>query len=79
MWVIKSRRIGWAEHVVYMQDSKGSYKFLVGRPDRKKSLGKPWHKWQDDIKICLQEVGWGGVDRVDLAQDRKRYRALVNV
>jgi len=50
-----------------MQDSRGSYRFLVGRPDRSTSLGKPRHKWEDDIKICLQEVGWGVVDWVDLA------------
>ena len=54
-----------------MRDHRGSYRFLVGRPDRKKSLAKPWHRWEDDIKIYFQEVGWGGVDWVDLAQDRK--------
>ena len=51
----------------------------MGRPDRKRSLGKPCHRWEDNNKIYLQEVGWGGVDWVDLAQDRKRCQALVNV
>jgi hypothetical protein len=68
---MKSRRIGWAEHVTCMGNSRDSYRFLVERPDRKRSLGKPWYRWEDDIKIYLQEVGWGGVDWVGLAQERK--------
>jgi hypothetical protein len=50
---------------------------LVGKPEAKRPLGKPRHKWEDIIKIDLQEVGWGGLDWIDLAQDRDRWRALV--
>ena len=70
--------MGWAEHVPCMADSRGSCRLLVGRLDRKRSLGRPWHRWEDDIKIYLQEVELGDVDWVDLVQDRKRWRAFVN-
>jgi len=51
---------------------------LVGRPEKKKTLGRPTHRWEDNIKIDLQEVGWGGMKWSDLAQDRDRWHALVN-
>jgi hypothetical protein len=50
----------------------------VGNPEGKKLLGKPRHKWGDNIKIYLREIGWGGMDWIDLAQDRDQWRALVN-
>jgi hypothetical protein len=52
---------------------------LVGKPERKRSLGRPRHRWQDDIRIDLQEVGCGGMDWIELAQDTDRWRAVVNV
>jgi hypothetical protein len=51
---------------------------LVGKPERKRPLGRPWHRWVHNIKIDLKETGWGGIDWIDLAQDRADSRALVN-
>jgi hypothetical protein len=52
----------------------------VGKPEGKRPLGRPRHRWVDDnIKMDLLEVGWGGVDWIDLAQDRGKWRALANV
>jgi hypothetical protein len=59
-----------------MGESRGVYRALVGKPEGK--LGGPSHRWQDDTKMNLQEVGCGGIDWIDLAQDRDRWRALVN-
>jgi hypothetical protein len=61
-----------------MTDRRCACRVLVGRPDRKRSGGRPMHRWKDNIKVDLQEVGWGGTDCIDLAQDRDRCRALVN-
>jgi hypothetical protein len=51
---------------------------LVGKPERKRPLGRPRHRWEDNIKMALQEVGCGGMDWIELAQDRDRWRELVN-
>jgi hypothetical protein len=53
-------------------------KLLVGKPEGKRPLGRPRRRWVDNIKMDLGEVGWDGVDWIDLAQDRGRWRALVN-
>jgi len=50
----------------------------VGKPEGKRPLGRPWLRWEDNIKMVLQEVGCGGVDWIELAQDRDRWRARVN-
>jgi hypothetical protein len=54
------------------------YRVLVGKPEGKKPLGRPRRRWEDNIKIDLQEVGCGGMDWIELAQDRDRWRALVH-
>jgi len=54
------------------------YRVLVGKPEGNKSLGRPRSRWEDNIKIDLQEVGCEGVDWIELAQDRDRWRAVVN-
>jgi hypothetical protein len=54
------------------------YRVLVGRPERKRSQGRPRRRWEDNIKMDLQEVGCGGMDWIELAKDRDRWRALVN-
>jgi hypothetical protein len=54
------------------------YRVLVGKPEGKRPLGRPRHRWEDNIKMYLQEVGCGGMDWIKLAEDRNRYQALVN-
>jgi len=76
--VIKSRRMRWAGHVVRMGERRGVYGVLVGKPEGKRPLGIPSHRWEDNIKLDLQEVGYGGTDWIGLAQGRERWRALVN-
>jgi len=75
--VIKSRRMRWVGHVASMGERTGLYGVLVGKPEGKSPLGRPRHSWEDDIRICLQEVGCGVVDWIMLAQDRDRWWALV--
>jgi hypothetical protein len=67
----------WAGHADCIGERKGTYMVLVGKPERKRPLGGPWRRWEDNIKIDLQEVGYGGMDWIELAQDRDRLRALV--
>jgi hypothetical protein len=59
--VIKSRRLRWAGHVVRMGEKRGAYRILVGRPEGRRQLGGPRRRWEDDIKMDLQDVGWGHV------------------
>jgi hypothetical protein len=54
------------------------YSVLVGKPEGKRLLGRPRRRWEDNIKMDLQEVGYGGMDWIELAQDRYRWRAVVN-
>jgi hypothetical protein len=75
--VIKARRMRWAGHVAHMGEKRGAYGILVGRPEGRRPLGRPRHRWENNIKMDLQEVGWG-MDWFELAQDRDRCRALVN-
>ena len=60
VWVIKSRRMRWVGHVELMGESKGLYRVLVGKPEGKRPLGRPRRRWEDNIKMDLQEVGCGG-------------------
>ena len=76
--VIKSRRMRWARHVARMGDRRGVYRVLVGKPKGKRPLGRFRSRWDDNIKMDLQEVGCGDMDWIDLTQDRDRWRALVN-
>ena len=78
MRVIKSRRLRWAGHVARMEEGRGAHKVLVGTPEGKRPLGRPRRRWEDNIKMDLEEVGGGGGDWMELAQDRKRWRALVS-
>jgi hypothetical protein len=52
---------------------------LVGKPEEKRPLGKPRHRWEDNIRMDLGEIGWGGVDWIHLTQDRDQFWALVNI
>ena len=68
----------WAGHVARMGERRGLYGVLVGKPEGKRPLGSPRRTWEDNINLDLQEVGCGGMDWIELAQDRDRWRALVN-
>jgi hypothetical protein len=61
-----------------MGEVKGAYSILVGRPEGRRPLGRPRHRWEDNIKMDLREIGFGDVDLINLAQDRDTWRALVN-
>ena len=76
--VTKSRRIRWLGHVARMGEKRSVCRDTVGKPEWKRPLGRPRRRWEDSIKIDLQEVGCGGIDWIDLAQDKDRWRALVN-
>ena len=78
MRLIKSRRMRWAGHVAHMGERRGVYSVLVGEPEGKIALERPRRGWEDNIKMDFQEVGCGGMDWIELAQNRGRLRALVN-
>jgi len=61
-----------------MGKGRGIYRILVGKPEGKRPLGRPSRRWEDNIKMYLQEVGCGGIDWIKLAQDRNRWPALMN-
>ena len=75
--VVKSRRMRWAWHVARMGEGRGVHRVIVGKHEGKRPLGRPRRRWEDNMKVDLQEVGGGG-DWMELAQDRDRWRALVN-
>jgi hypothetical protein len=76
--IIKSRRMRWEGHVARMGEKRNAYRLLVVKPEGKRPLGRPKHRWVDNIRTDLGEVGWGDVDWIGLAQDRNMWRALVN-
>ena len=75
--VIKWRRMRWAGHVALMGERRGVCSVLVVNPEGKRPLGRPRCRWEDNIKMDLQEVGCGGIDWIELAQDKDRWWALV--
>ena len=79
VWVVKSRRMRWEGYVAPMRERRGVHRVLVGTPEGKRPLRRPRHRWEDNIKMDLQEVGFGVMDWIELVQDRDRWRALVNV
>ena len=76
--VIKSRRMRWAGHLARMGEERGVYRVLVGKPEGKRPLGGPRRRWVDNIRMDLQEVGYGDMDWIGLAQDRDKWRMLVS-
>jgi hypothetical protein len=74
--VIKSRRMRWAEHVARMGERRGVYRVLVWKPEGKRPLGRPRRGWEDNIKMDLEKVGCGGMDRIELARIGTGHRHL---
>jgi hypothetical protein len=77
--MIKSMRMRWAGQVARKGEPRNAYRILVGKPEGKRPLGRPRHRWVDNIKIDLRQIGWDGMDWIDLAQDKDQWRALVNM
>jgi ribosome biogenesis protein Tsr3 len=76
--IIKVRRIRWAGHVARMREKRNTFRMLVGKPEGRRPLARPRRRWVDNIGLDLVEVGWSDVDWIELAQDRDRWRAVVN-
>jgi len=74
---MKWREIRWAGHVAYVGERRGVYSVLVGKPEGKRQLGRRRRRWEDNIMIDLEKVGFGGMDWIELAQDKDRWRSLV--
>ena len=68
----------WAGHIARMGERRGVYRILVGKHEGKRPPGRPRRRWEDNIKMGLQQVVLGGMDWNELAQDRDSWRALVN-
>jgi hypothetical protein len=76
--MVKTRRMRLAGHVAQMGEKRNGYSILVGKPEGKRELGRPKRRWEDNIRIDLREIGRGGMDWINLAQDRDQWKALVN-
>jgi hypothetical protein len=68
----------WAGHVACIGEKTNANRILVGKPEGKRPIGRPRCRWEDNIIMDHREIGWGGMDWIDLAQDRDQWRALVN-
>jgi hypothetical protein len=76
--IIKMRRMRLVGHVAQMDENRNVYRLWMGKPEGKRPLGRPRCRWVDDIRMNLLELGCGDVDWIGLAQDRDRWRTLVN-
>jgi hypothetical protein len=76
--MIKSRRLRWAGHVAHMGEGRGVYRVLGGRPEGKRPLGRPRHRWEDNIKLDLRKIGINGGNWIQLAQERVQWQAFEN-
>jgi hypothetical protein len=76
--VIKLRRMRCAGHVVRTEKRRGVYRVLEKKSERKRQLGRPRRRWENNIKMDFQDVGCGGMDWIGLVQDRGKWRALVS-
>jgi len=77
LWEVKSRRMRFAGHVALMVEGRGVHRVLMVKPEGKRPLGRPRHRWENNIKMGLQEVAGCG-DWMELAQDRESLQALVS-
>ena len=76
--MIKSRRLRWAGNVARMEVGRSAFKILIGKPSGKRPLGRPRRRWEDNIRMDLEEIGINAGNWVDSAEDRDYWRALVN-
>jgi hypothetical protein len=76
--IIKSRMMRWAGNVARMWEKRSACRIFVGKPKGKRPLRTPRRRWEDSIKMDLREIELGGMDWIDLVQDRDHWRALVN-
>jgi hypothetical protein len=72
------RRMRWTWHIARMGENGNAYRILLGKPEGKRRLGRPRRRWVDDIKMDLQQIGWGGLEWIDLAQDTNERMGHVN-
>jgi hypothetical protein len=75
---IKSKRTRWAGHVECMGEGRGVYRVLVGRPEGRRLLERPRHRWEDNIKMNLGEIGIDGANSIQMVHDRVQWQAFVN-
>ena len=75
---IKSRRLRWGGHVARIEEGRSAFKILTEKPTGKRPLGRPGHRWEDNIRMDLEEIGINAGNWVDSAQNRFYWRALVN-
>jgi hypothetical protein len=76
--IVRARRMRWVGHVAGMGERRNAYRLLVGKPEGRRPLERPRRRRLDNSMMDLGEVGWSDVDWIGLAQDRSRWRALVN-
>jgi hypothetical protein len=76
--VIKLRVMRWVGHVARMREGRGVYRDLIGRSERKRPLGRPRRRWEDNINVDLRDIGIDGANLIQLAQDKVQWRACVN-
>jgi hypothetical protein len=74
--VIKSRKLRWAGHVARVEEGRSAFKILTGKPTGKRALGRPWRRWEDNIRMDLAEIGMNAGNWVHSAQERDYWRAL---
>jgi hypothetical protein len=77
--MMKSRRMKWAGHVARMGTKRNACRIWVVKPEGKRPLGRPRHRWVDNIEMVLREIGWDDMDWINMAQDRDQWRARVNM
>ena len=76
--MIKSRRLRWAGHVARMEEGRSAFKILTGKPTGMIPLGRPSHRWEDNIRMDLKELGISKRNWINSAQDRNYWRAFVH-
>jgi hypothetical protein len=69
----------WLGYVAHMGETRNSSNILIGKPEGKRPLGRPRHRWEDNIRMYRRKIGWEGMDWIHLAQDRDQWHALVNI